>query len=545
MKTQKTKKRINSLPGRWLLVVALCFTVGTIRISAQETFETYISPVHTFSTADLLGDFDGTVVADDQEILCGVFTNCPLDGEQPFTDQEGVTLYPIDSTFGFLVTDFLGAIAKERDGIYAEGWIGDLPGNAGVRVSTAETEVLKAGNPKGTWCGGLGGNSVKCSSEHFTVMEHVLSCYETVPYFYADPETGEQMTVIHPVTGELLEPCEPLDVIADEVIADLEPNENSVVEDIVEGRDYSVTLKDDGKPLYRWGTQVKRPTDVRLYARIPLPEAWKLPNTRYRVLSAQLVVQHEITNNPNDQLRPEDFENEAATGSLPPSQPGANRATGRQPEVLLLPDGTLVSARDCYEGDGDFIPAGTVLLHPEFTRPDAPSSDLRLGLTNAWYTTTDRDPFEADPVSGSGPRWRLKANKFGQDIPGLEIPALICSPPPFAHGNIKYEVGEFTTTVIDLLDWAPDGESPLMWSDGWKAYLDGDDGEIDGLSINGLPLTEDFDLAVYFKGESKATTLYTAQILVEWEATNVMIFADGFETGDVSMWTAVVPGGER
>jgi hypothetical protein len=27
----------------------------------------------------------------------------------------------------------------------------------------------------------------------------------------------------------------------------------------------------------------------------------------------------------------------------------------------------------------------------------------------------------------SGPRWRLKANKFGQDIPGLEIPLRECS----------------------------------------------------------------------------------------------------------------------
>ncbi len=313
-----------------------------------------------------------------------------------------------------------------------------------------------------------------------------------------------------------------------------------MVDDIAVGLDYAVTLKDDGKPLYRWGTLVKRPNDVRLYARIALPDAWALPKTRYQVLSAQLVVQHAITNNPNDQLRPEDFENEAATGSLPPSQPGENRATGRQPEVIELPDGTLISARDCYEGDGDFIPAGTVLLHPEYARADAPSADLQLGLTNAWYTTTDRDPFEGDPVSGSGPRWRLKANKFGQDVPGLEIPALACSPPPFAHGNIKYVVGEFTTTVIDLLDWAPDGISPLMWSDGWLAFLDSDDGTIDGLSPNGLPLTDGFDLAVYIKGEGKPTTLHTAQILIQWDTANRLLFADGFESGDLSAWTLAI-----
>lgn len=523
------------------LTLVAMFTSGLFgSVAEAQTIETYISPPHTFSTDDVLGDFAGTVVADDEDILCGLVQSCPADGEQPFVDQEGVTLYPIDSTFAFDVIDFLGATPKERDGVYSEGFIGDLPGDAGVRVSNAATLTLKAGNPKGTWCGGLGGNNVKCSSEHFTVMEHVLSCYETVPYFYADPETGEQMTVIHPVTGELIEPCQPLNVIPDEHIAELEPNENSVVEDIVVGTDYSVTLKDDGKPLYRWGTLVKRPSDVRLYAQLPLPEPWNQPQTRFQVLSAQLIVQHQITNNPNDQLRPEDFENEAATGSLPPSEPGANRATGRQPEVIELPDGTLISARDCYEGDGDFIAAGTVLLHPDHARPGAPSSDLRLGLTNAWYTTTDRDPFEGDPVSGSGPRWRLKSNKFGQDIPGLEIPALVCSPPPFSHGNIKYEVGEFTTTIINLLDWAPDGQSPLAWSDGWIAYLDAEDGAVDGLSINGLPLSQGFDLGVYIKGEGKPTTLYNAQIAIQWNTFNTKVFTDGFESGDTLAWSATV-----
>lgn len=518
-------------------VSIVCFMAAGA-LSGQEPPQTYISPVHTFSVQDLLGDFEGSVVADDPEIVCGLAQSCPPEGNQPQPDSEGVMLYPIDSTFGFEVVDFDGATPKTRDLVYAEGWIGDLPGGAGVRISNAPTVVLKAGKPKGTWCGGLGGNNVKCSSEHFTVMEHVLSCYETVPYFYADPETGEQMTVIHPESGELLEPCVPLDVIADELIADLEPNENSVVEDIVAGIDYSVTLKDDGKPLYRWGTLVKRPTDVRLYARIPLPDAWKVPHTRYAVLSAQLIVQHEVTNNPNDQLRPEDFENEAATGNLPPTDDPANRATGRLPESIELPDGTLVSARDCYEGDGDFIPAGTVLKHPTYARPDAPSSDLREGLTNAWYTTTDRDPFAGDPVTGSGPRWRLKANKFGQDVPGLEIPAIVCSPPPFSHSNIKYPVGDFTTTVIDLLDWETEGESPLAWSDGWKAFLDAQDGALDALSENGLPLTDDFDLAVYIKGEGKPTTLYTAQVVVEWQADDIMIFTDGFESGDTSAWSS-------
>ena len=38
--------------------------------------------------------------------------------------------------------------------------------------------------------------------------------------------------------------------------------------------DFAVTQKDDGKVLFRWGTWDKRPTDVRLVAKIPLPEDW-------------------------------------------------------------------------------------------------------------------------------------------------------------------------------------------------------------------------------------------------------------------------------
>ena len=37
----------------------------------------------------------------------------------------------------------------------------------------------------------------------------------------------------------------------------------------------------------------------------------------FPVTKARLIVNHTITNNPNDQLRPEDLENEAAIGVLP------------------------------------------------------------------------------------------------------------------------------------------------------------------------------------------------------------------------------------
>ncbi|MGB5588574.1 MAG: CARDB domain-containing protein, partial [Gammaproteobacteria bacterium] len=150
------------------------------------------------------------------------------------------------------------------------------------------------------------------------------------------------------------------------------------------------------------------------------------------------------------------------------------------------------------------------------------------GLTNAWYTTIHRDPFEPDPVSGIGPRWRLKANKFGQDIPGLEIPAIECSPVPFTSENIKYEVGEPTVTTINLLDWNPTDDipvSPLLTSRGWidsAANLQNLDpaGVPDaenGISINGLPLTADFDLAVYIKGDKKPTSIFNARLEIVYE----------------------------
>ena len=124
----------------------------------------------------------------------------------------------------------------------------------------------------------------------------------------------------------------------------------------------------------------------------------------------------------------------------------------------------------------------------------------------------------------SGPRWRLKANKFGQDIPGLEIPLIECSAPPFGHDNIKYEVGTPVTTVINLLDWETP-VSPLATSRGWTELPRDELGEPlvecqdlgdDSVCVtsNGLLMTDDFDLAVYIKGDRKPTALYSAQLII-------------------------------
>jgi hypothetical protein len=413
-------------------------------------------------------------------------------------------------------------------------------------------------------------------------MEHALSCHEVVPYRYANPADATQLVQSLPdgksydcANAELDDLSR---IVGDNGIVpagteltdftpglQMQPNDNTtVISDIAVSADYSITLKDDGKALYRWGTLIKRPNDIRFYARIPLPDAWKVPGANYEIKSAKLVVTHWITNNPNDQLRPEDLENEAAKG--------------RTPSYEIDASGNWVSTKPCFEGDGDFIEseegssdpesiaAGTLFRNaataykmPAGINPPAPdtrfSSDLLSKFTNAFYTTIDRDPFEWSYVSStaeedgqynfvgsqlplstaemesqglvlaSGPRWRLKANKFGQDVPGLEIPLVECSPPPFTNDNIKYEVGELVTTVINLLDWdeVVNGPSPLAFSKGWVDVAQNGfvtvAKTVEGtpVSTNGLPMTDDFDLAVYIKGDRKPTALYSARLLINDE----------------------------
>ena len=203
--------------------------------------------------------------------------------------------------------------------------------------------------------------------------------------------------------------------------------------------------------------------------------------------------------------------------------------------------------------------------------PYAFSADLTAALTNAWYTVIDREPFEwsyeivttegdvttvdyrgcpgpvDDPAYAaicdnvpvetplfSGPRWRLRPNKFGQDIPGLEIPITAgdegpCTPPPFSQDQIKYDVGADTQVVLNLLDWDEDeGPSPLASSRGWvdsalyntfieiveTVEVNGEERQITSI---GLPMSEDFDLAVYVKGDRKPMFLYDAQLVVNYE----------------------------
>jgi hypothetical protein len=595
---------------------AMALAVGAaLGISAGA--QAYQSPVHIFSIDDVQGGFDGSTYGlsgaiQRLEIFCGLpgSPDCPTDDDgeplvAPIVDREGVTLYPIDSQFGFYVVDFVGAQEKDYDDDYREGWAGNITDGdtvIGVKISNAETDTYKVRPPLGTWCQGLGGTSVKCSTEHYTVMEHALSCHEVIPYSFADPVTGTQGTQETP-DGSLFLDCatadlddymeiigsDPLERLTDSTPGEqMDANDNtSVLSDIAVSSDYSLTLKDDGKALYRWGGLIKRPNDVRMYARLALPEEWKERDAEgnlvndFVVTKARLVVNHWITNNPNDQLRPEDLENEAATGRKPDYREEPADENSPDPSATVWR-----SINPCYEGDGDLIDneegiidptaigIGTYFKNTPFavtentneTEPGAPpypfSADLTGAFTNAYYTTIERDPFEwsyeivtadgdatehdfvgcSGPIDdpafaalcdidagrplASGPRWRLKANKFGQDIPGLEIPVIECSPPPFGRDNIKYIVGEPVTTVINLLDWNEEenGLSPLATSKGWvdsalhNPFITVVD-TVNGRQItsNGLPMSEDFDLAVYVKGDRKSTAVFNAYLDIAYE----------------------------
>jgi hypothetical protein len=222
----------------------------------------------------------------------------------------------------------------------------------------------------------------------------------------------------------------------------LEPNETSVISDIAFSQDYSVTVKDDGKLLFRWGEAVKRPNDIRMEVNLALPEEWTadndgsgvadgLENGGFVVTKAELVIRHNITNNPNDQVRPEDYENEAAIGRLPshyiiedPDDP--DNILWVSPRDSFDGSGTPLPSYLVLDGDGDVVntdvppPNSTPVFDPDGTRVgyrndlvdgtvfrdlsliaknaaadlEAVSEDLREGFTDAWWTTVDREPFE-------------------------------------------------------------------------------------------------------------------------------------------------------
>lgn len=488
--------------------------------------------LHVFSTDDIAGTYDGVT----QGVDGGVIDLSGANGTKE--TKEGLTLYPIDSEFGFYVSDFLGAEDKVLDGDYAEGWAGDLiidGQQAGLVVSDSPTETFKTPAVFGTWLAGIGGNTVKASTEHYSVMQNVLSDQA----FPGDPDAVYALDddLILLSQNEAWDGQYVRDLLADQIgygVTDvnldgkvdlkdlLNPNESTIQYDIAYSEDYSVTMKDDGKLLYRWGNTIKRPNDVRLEAHLETPDEWKEVDVfnslkkLYQVTSAELLLKHTITNNPNDQVRPEDFENESAIGTLP-TYAVIEDYEGEVGRTVW------VTTDAYYSGDGTLYEAGTILRDTMLAEAaeasllaeiGSMSEDLELGFTNAWYTTMDREPFE--PVLNedgteyiTGPRWRLLPDKYGQDLPSVVIPNDPSKTPPIQQADQKYEVGADTQTVLNLLDWETD-ISPLSISAGWQDNA----GTVTG---NGLNLTEDFDVAVYIKGDTKPATIYSAELLVDYE----------------------------
>jgi Ca2+-binding RTX toxin-like protein len=514
---------------------------GTVDYSALYDY----SAVHVFSTDDITVTFDGDTVGEIADPL-SVYDTTGANGTK--TTKEGITLYPVDSEFGFYVTDFVGAEDKVLDGDFAEGWAGNLViggVQTGVVISDAPTDTFKTPAVLGTWLAGIGGNTVKASTEHYTVMQNVLSDQK----YPGDPDALYQLddNLILLSQNTAWNGKYVAELLADPVtygVADkdnngvldirdlLNPNESTIEYDIAYSTDYSVTMKDDGKLLYRWGNTIKRPNDMRMEAELPLPEEWTAedPVTQlrdlYRITSAELVVHHTITNNPNDQIRPEDFENESAIGTLPTYEiiPDYNLDGAGPREVWVTTD-------DYYAGDGTLYEAGTILRDANLAAAAAASLAAELGtvddstlagFTNAWFTTMDREPFEPDlnedgTAYDTGPRWRLQPDKYGQDLPSVVIPVDPSEPPPPQQDEVKYEVGAETQTVINLLDWANE-ISPLSIIAGWQ----NNSGTV---SVNGLNMTDNFDVAVYVKGDIKPATIYSAELLLDQE--KLPFYGDG------------------
>ena len=397
----------------------------------------------------------------DVQCARGVIGAACLDMVSPKTEN-GISFYKIDSAYGWNVQDFRPEelLPRAMDGIYAEGRIGnilDAGGNIlGIEVQNQESADWKTGPLGGEWIKGLGALKTKAGTEHMVVLDHIMR----------DPS---------------------------------DPNP------LQEGIDYNKRMKDDGKYLYFWGNYNQEPTPVYLYTRMPLPESWKLPGANYKITSAQLIIDHDITNSPNDQVRPEDFENENATGILPAYTICPTAPAGNTSACGGLPAGTWVSATASEEGgDGELLPVGTVLKALN-------SATGLFEYTNAWYTTLDRDPF-----GGPNPRFRLKSSKFGQDLPGVEID--------------QYEPGVPTTTTLDLLSIknAATGLPVLADTMNWNNFVDeatdifGNYDPLDGFSMEDCPLTQDLDLMLYIKGEvGKPTIIRKATLVVTYEGTSI------------------------
>ena len=129
------------VPGRPSLSILLASTIAAASaVPSTQAAEFVSDPPHVFSIDDIQGAFNGSTyggeggAVTDNTIICDVPDGfaCPDTAEVgPVIDKQGVTLYPIDSEFGFYIVEFLGAAQKLSDKDYVEGWAGEFPGLLG------------------------------------------------------------------------------------------------------------------------------------------------------------------------------------------------------------------------------------------------------------------------------------------------------------------------------------------------------------------------------------------------------------------------------
>lgn len=104
--------------GRSSLNLVVAATIASLAAVPGARAVEYTSPTHVFSIDDIQGAFNGSTYGAAGAVI----------------DKQGVTLYPIDSEFGFYIVDFLGASRTRRmDGLRAR-----TPG--GLRVPRQEGE---------------------------------------------------------------------------------------------------------------------------------------------------------------------------------------------------------------------------------------------------------------------------------------------------------------------------------------------------------------------------------------------------------------------
>ena len=239
---------------------------------------------HVFSVDDITVTFGGETIgtiADRDSVY---------DTSIDKVTKEGVTLHPIDSEFGFYVDDFNEAIQKELDGDYAEGWAGDLV-IGGEQVGVVRVRFTDRYLQDSGGSGHLAGRA-SAETPSRPRPSTTRSCRMSFPTrnYPGDPDADyalddnlillSQNAAWDGSTSPTFLPIprpRRNDKNGDGVldIRDLlNPNESTIEYDIAYSTDYSVTMKDDGKLLYRWGNTIKRPNDIRMEAELPLPDEW-------------------------------------------------------------------------------------------------------------------------------------------------------------------------------------------------------------------------------------------------------------------------------